>query len=287
MKVLVTGAAGRMGRESCAALLADGHEVVGVDLAAAPAPGKPGGMPVRVADLRDRDAVEAAFGKPADRYDAVVHLGNHTSYKPADARMIFNENVAMNTNVFESAIEHGATRIVFASSVQVITSQPELPDDKPQPTPAYIPFDGDSPARPTNPYALSKRVGEVMLDYYTRVHRASCVALRLPWMGTDEDIVRMKGDKHRRSPYDAPMGWSYLSYADAGRLAAAVVRADLPGFRVYFPSSRLNRKGGKAAEIVRRHLADVPQRSPIRDDGSESLVDIARITQETGWEPRD
>lgn len=281
MKVVVTGAAGRMGSESCEALRADGHEVIATDRVQAP-PGRPA---LRVADLLDAHAVEAAFGDGS--LDAVVHLGNHISYAPPDPRMIYNENVAMNMNVFQSAADRGAKRIVFASSIQAIVSQPELPHGKMTRNPPYFPLDGDTPARPTNPYGLSKQVGEVMADYFVRVYEMSGVALRLPWLGSPETIAAIIADKKRKSPYDAPMGFSYLSYRDAGLLVAAILRADLPGFRIYTPASLHNRRAKPAHEVIAEFLPDAPLRSPLNDAAGESLVDISAITRETGWQPRD
>ena len=67
------------------------------------------------------------------------------------------------------------------------------------------------------------------------------------------------------------------------RATDKVVGADLPGFRVYFAASTANTQFQPAAEVIRRHFADVPLRKPL--DQIASLVDISVIEQETGWTP--
>ena len=91
MKVLVTGAAGKLGSAVCASLLEHGHEVTATDHK------HRDGLKSKLvlADLRDDIAVYALL----EGCDAVAHLGNHANLMagPSPQRLIA-ENTAMNAN---------------------------------------------------------------------------------------------------------------------------------------------------------------------------------------------
>ncbi len=72
MKVLVTGAAGSIGRVVSVGLADRGHTVVGLDRVPQPA-GDDGAW--YAADCADPDAVAAVFAE--ESLDAVVHLAGH------------------------------------------------------------------------------------------------------------------------------------------------------------------------------------------------------------------
>ena len=69
MRILVSGAAGSLGRVITVGLAAHGHEVVGLDLVPAP---EGTTFAWHEADCADADAVAAVFAE--ERLDAVVHL---------------------------------------------------------------------------------------------------------------------------------------------------------------------------------------------------------------------
>ena len=73
MRVLVTGAAGSLGRVVTVGLAAHGHDVVGLDLVPAP---EGTTFDWHEADCADADAVEAVFAalSTGGSLDAVVHL---------------------------------------------------------------------------------------------------------------------------------------------------------------------------------------------------------------------
>jgi nucleoside-diphosphate-sugar epimerase len=278
VKVLVTGAAGNLGSRTCRALTREGIDVVATDRHGRD------DLPVRVhvADLLERRAIEAL----ANGIDAVVHLGNHICFEPPDAPKIFGENVQMNVNVFEAAIAGGAKKLIFASSIQVIGSVPRLPKPNPADAPAYLPVDGESPPFPTNPYALSKQVGEVMLQYYTRVYGVESIAVRWPGMGPRGAAWGGDGPWEQNSPQLRPQAFAgVLSFEDAAELVLAILRTSLPGYRVYLPAPKRNMLGRPAAEVIERYLPNVPLRKPI--DQIDNLVDLSRIQSETGWSPSD
>jgi len=276
MRVLVTGASGRIGSEVCRSLAREKHEVIATDMRSRD------DLPVKVhaANLLDRHAVS----KLAQSIDACVHLGNHIDFIPPDPQMIFGENMTININVMQAAHDGGAKKIVFASSIQAFSSVPSVPDEASAPMPEYLPFDSDVPARPTNPYGVSKVCGEEMLRYYSRVFGTQTIALRFPWTLPMETVAENMKDWEKRYPWQKRMAFTYLSTPDAGDLVAAILRADLPGFRIYMPSSKKNMEGRSRRELIAAYYKDTPIRGTF---SGESFVDISRIERETGWSPKD
>jgi nucleoside-diphosphate-sugar epimerase len=275
MNVLPTGAAGHLGYYACRTLTEAGHTVRATDKEFR------ADLPVRVeiADLLDRPACYRLM----EGVEAVVHLGNHSTFRGRDAQRVFNENMAMNMNIFQAAAEAGVKKIIFASSVQVISGNHE--EHKPRAADGlpYLPLDGDVPPDPGNPYALSKQLGEIMLAYFTRQAGIVCVAIRLPWLVDDDHLGRIKSNP-RRNPGARGEGFTFLHFQDAATLVDAVLRAPLIGFRIYFPASRDNRLCRSPAEVIREHFADTPLRRPLEQ--IDSLVDISGIERETGWLPK-
>lgn len=262
-----------LGKFVVAELLRHPFEVVATDLAEDPdAP-----VPVHLANLLDLAAVR----KLMPGIDVVIHLGNHPFQREAEATI--NENVAMNTNVFQSAVDSGVSKILFASSVQVIGSEGgEVRIDR-SPRFASFPLNDETEPFPTNTYALSKLAGEAQLAYYATGYGVDGIAVRFPGMHANE-YHRIHPD-WRPQPPAARQGFSNLTYEDAARLVVAVMKTDLPGFRVYFPSSRENRNTIPTSRLLRDFYPNTPCRRTLGDE--DSLVDISRITRETGWEPQD
>jgi nucleoside-diphosphate-sugar epimerase len=262
-KVLVTGATGKLGVHVCHALITAGYRVRATDKSDRRQ------LPVNLelADLLDRDACY----RLAAAADAVVHLANYSDMAIKDAQKLFNENVAINMNVFQAAQETGAGTIIFASSIQVLGGGGCLP---------YLPLDGDAPANPDNAYALSKLVGEIMLQYFARAHM-NCIAIRFPWL-----IERAKYKVHKYKNADATRSdgvFSYLSFRDAANLIVAILGTSLRGFRIYMPAHPNNRLGLAAADVIKKYYPNVFLRRPLTE--ISALVDISRIETETGWCP--
>jgi nucleoside-diphosphate-sugar epimerase len=181
--------------------------------------------------------------------------------------------------VFQAARETGVRQIVFSSSIQVLGAH-NSPDTDPRACVPYLPLDGNAPANPSNAYALSKQVSEVMLQYFARASM-NCVAIRYPWL---IDPAKHDFTKHKTGSVKKVDGvFSYLSFGDAAELIGAILDAPLPGFRIYMPADPKNRLGRAAADLVREYYPGIPLRRPLEE--IESLVDISRIQNETGWAP--
>jgi len=271
MRVLVTGAAGRLGSRTASLLHREGFAVTATDVVM----GVDNDVPTVLANLVDpAAATEVVRGS-----DAVIHFGNHPGLHGRRAQDVFNENVAMNENIFQAAAECGVERLVFSSTLQLVGSHVDertVIVDAPRP---QLPFRGTTPPAPSNLYALSKTVSELMLRYYAGRCGIDSVALRFPMLHNHEDWCRVgSGDE---TDTDIVEGFTGLTYDDAAALVLAILRTtDLPGYRCYEPATAHRHLDLSVPELVGTFYPDA---SSDLDD----LVDISRITSETGWQLGD
>jgi UDP-glucuronate 4-epimerase len=174
-RVLVSGAAGFIGSHLVDTLLADGHQVVGVDaftgyyerwrkegnLASAL---RREGFRLVEGDLARMD-LEGLLR----RADCVVHLagepGVRRSWGPNFPRYL-ERNILSTERLLEAAVLSGVERFVYASSSSVYG-----PD-------RGGPVREEDPRRPASPYALSKLAAEEMVGLYARERGVPATVLR-------------------------------------------------------------------------------------------------------------
>jgi UDP-glucose 4-epimerase len=165
--VLVTGGAGFIGSHLSAALLARGETVRVVDNLSTGLIGNvPAGAEFVNGDLTDAArALEVVSG-----CDVVLHQAALPSVPLSIAvpRASHDANINATFNVLMAARETGVKRVVYAASSSAYGHSPTLPKVE------------TMPANPRSPYALQKHVGEVYCQLFTRRHRQSPTAARLP-----------------------------------------------------------------------------------------------------------
>jgi UDP-glucose 4-epimerase len=160
VRILVTGAAGFIGRWVVGELLARGHTVLPIDnLVAgdeqnlAEFAGQPGLLPFERGDVRDA----AACRRWTSEVDAVAHLAASISVQDSidDPATTFENDVVGTFHLLEGARASGS-RVLFMSTCMVYDRAT---------TPAGI--SEDHPTRPASPYAASKLAGEALtLSYF-------------------------------------------------------------------------------------------------------------------------
>lgn len=155
MRVVVTGAAGFIGRWVVAELLERGHTVVPVDNLSQGDPGNlaaledhPRLAPLVVGDVRDGEACRKWLAGA----DAVAHLAASISVQDSidDPAETFDNDVVGTFRLLEAAREH-RTRVLFMSTCMVydLAIAPEGISET-------------HPTKPASPYAASKVAGEAL-----------------------------------------------------------------------------------------------------------------------------
>ncbi len=283
MKVLITGASGKLGWAVSAGLAEAGYNVVGADIS--PPPDRKIFSRFHIVDLLAR---EQAYGL-MDGMEAVIHLANHPNETLRDPQTMIHDNVSMNMNVFQASQDMGIGRIYFSSSIQAFGLDAIGRPGDYAPDGGMLPLRVEEvPAFARNHYALSKLLSEHILEYCVRRGMAAGVAIRFPLLLAMKDRAyyerMMKREKSGKSGHVSREGETYLSMADCTRLFAALLEKNPPGFRVLFPVSAKTFSGRAAEEVASGSFPGWKWRG---ESGRGSLVDLAGLKELLGWEPVD
>ena len=253
MKIVVTGGSGSLGQVVIAELCGHGHEVLNVDRKSHPG----GFQPSRTVELTDPDTLfEACQGAAG-----VVHLAAYEKPGITTDCNTFNTNVAITYNVFKAASDMGVKRVVVASSTAAygFIYGPDGAE------PDYLPVDEDHPSGPTDPYGLSKVVGERIADSFASEQRLSIASLRFPGINFDPEFKRLRermGDPGaRRNVF-----WAYVDVRDAATACRLALEADLSGHHVINVAAPTTCMREPSAELIRRFLPGVTDIRP--NDGT-------------------
>jgi UDP-glucuronate 4-epimerase len=207
MTVLVTGAAGFIGMHVASRLLADGHEVVGLDnlnsyydvrlkeARLARLQGKQGFSFEKI-DLADDAAMAELFKRHA--FSKVIHLGAQAGvrYSLSHPHTYIDSNVRGTLNILEGCRYHGIKHLVFASTSSVYGLNRTLP---------FSPHHGVD--HPVSLYASTKRAGELMGHNYAELFGLPVTALRFftvygPWGRPDMSPILFAKKMRAGEPID-------------------------------------------------------------------------------------
>jgi nucleoside-diphosphate-sugar epimerase len=281
MKILVTGALGKVGAATVAALHDAGHDVTGCDRRP---PVYEAGMPARAhyfqAELADAgDAYAAVRG-----HDAVIHaaaLPEPTSNPP---HVTFQNNLMGVFNTLEAAVRLGVGRYVNVSSETVpgffFNERPDHADG--------FPMTEDHPARPQDPYALAKHFGEQLCDAAVRRSDLRCTTIRPSWVqwegNYERNLAPTLRDPDGAASSPSPSGWAYIDAYDLADALRLAVETDRPEHEVFLIASPDNVVGRPLRELVATAHGDaVPVGELEREDASGSSS--AKARRVLGWNP--
>ncbi|HET7787682.1 MAG TPA: NAD-dependent epimerase/dehydratase family protein [Myxococcales bacterium] len=121
MKVLIPGIAGLLARKVAVRLVAQGHQVIGIDPRGWPA--APKEIELHAVDIRKRQA-EDVFRR--HRPQAVVHMATVTALT-TDAEERYRVNLGGTRAVFEHSAAHGVEQLVFVGRHTYYGAGPDAP----------------------------------------------------------------------------------------------------------------------------------------------------------------
>ena len=167
MKVLVLGGAGYIGSHICKQLFQKGHEVVVFDnLSTGHSEAVKWGELV-VGDILNQAQCEQVFFEHGP-FDLVMHfcarsLVGESVQHPA---IYFRNNVIGTVNILDAMVKTGHNKLVFSSTAAVFG------------VPNVNKINENQPREPINPYGLSKKMVEDILQNYHHAYGLKSVCLR-------------------------------------------------------------------------------------------------------------
>jgi nucleoside-diphosphate-sugar epimerase len=280
-RVLVTGAAGRLGRNvltACAdAGLATRALILARDAAAGLATDGLATDQVVIGDARDRTVVDAALAG----VDAVVHLAAIPSPSGGTAEEVFCGNTTATFTVLEGAAQAGVRWAVIASS----HAATGLPFAASMRTPFYLPIDEELPLQVEDPYALSKQVDELTAAMMWWQHGLSVTALRFPFLGDPDDRLPRRAAELAANPArGAAELWGYLDYRDAAESCVAALAHRRPGCHVVTLAAPTTLAPYPTEQLLDAFLPHVARRT--RFPGRTAPFDLTRARDLLGFTPR-
>ena len=280
MKVLVTGAHGKVGRALVRALMRAGHDVRASDLT------RPNFD--RVAPGEPEDYVQADLTDAGSCYalvrgcDAVIHTAAIPQPVHNPPHVVFQNNLTATFNLLEAAIAAEVTRFVNFSSETV----PGFIFAHRGFEPEYLPIDEEHPIRPQDPYATAKWFGELLCERAVERADIRCTSIRPCWV---QDVASYEPNLGPIVRDPSVLIWNYCSYVDVYDLSEATILAlesELPGHEVFYVASPDTIGGHPLEETARRHYGakDVEFRPVERPDAS--AIDSSKARRLLGWEPK-
>ena len=167
-RILVTGGAGFIGSHVADLFLSQGHEVLVIDNLST---GKPEFISPQAAfkqiDITDEAAVSAAIQefKPTviDHHAAHILVGNSVAHPQFDAQ----NNIIGLLNIMQAGVAAGSvTKVIFAATGGAMYGNKQTP------------FTEEMKEQPLSPYGISKRSGELYLNFYHELYGIPFISLR-------------------------------------------------------------------------------------------------------------
>ncbi|MDQ1583090.1 MAG: hypothetical protein QOF36_1144 [Microbacteriaceae bacterium] len=268
--VLVTGAAGRIGRAATELLINRGVAVTALTIQ--------DDQPIRADRVLVGDATDpATVAEALEGVEAVVHLAaipHRDAGKPYD---VYRTNVTSTFNVLSQAGERGIRRAVIASSINAFG----VPMNHHDVAPAYFPIDEEIPADIDDWYSLSKQSDELTARMVARRWGVDVAALRFPLVESADALLRISARAELDPASRMREGWSYLDLRDAAEAIYRSLLAEWSGAVVFSLSARDTLMSRPTADLLREFAPCVDVRGRLA--GRESLVNTSRARDILGF----
>lgn len=285
MRVLLTGAAGRLGGFMIHELIHRGCEPV---LFSRREPRHEfDGVQWIQGDLESYEDLERAM----EGIDAVQHLGarpNPTDHPRLRSRAhsfdaTFKSNMLGTYYLMQAAVRQGVGVVVMAGSNCALGHGFRI-SDTPFPI-KYLPIDEDHPTAVEDTYSYSKLAAEELLASYTRAYGIRTYVTRICGIFPPERRAELAYNATPAQGWNEGL-WSWISSEDVASahymIQAAADR--LPPHDVYFLNADDTTALEPTMELVEAYRPDL---EPLvnRLGGNQSLISVDKLRQAVGWSP--
>ena len=270
--IVVTGAAGRLGRRVVQLLVDRGRDVLATDQVEAD------DLPAEFVrcDLGNSEAVHDVLSGA----DAVIHMGAIPGPSRAEPRDIFANNTPADFNVMMSAAELGLRRVVYSSSAFGMG----WAHDGNAFVPRYLPLDEEHPMMPFEPYGLTKQVGEDIGRMIARNSSTTVVSLRFTNVPMPEVVAEFPWPAPTpESPLTLVM-WAFADARDVAEAQVLSVDAEIEEYEAFMLAQPSSRFAEPTIDIVRNNFGDQVE---IREglEGTASVISTEKVQRIMGWRP--
>ncbi|MCL6605103.1 MAG: NAD(P)-dependent oxidoreductase [Paenibacillus sp.] len=273
MKVVVTGAAGKIGRWAVRTILDAGHEVIASDKKLRE---ESASLNFIQAELRDYGQVcQLLMG-----CDAVVHLGNIPSDVRNTPQAIFENNMLVNFNILEACKDFKIPKLVWASS-ETVLGYPFVPEEL-----SYLPVDEEHPTLVKSSYAMAKLLTEQLTGMYHNLTKQQIVTLRFANMYEPDEYEKIPpmhwNDEER--DIQKKNAWAYCDVRDAARACLLAIEKNDLGNSVFHITAPDTIMPDLSQDLVKRFFPNVNLKRPVQEH--ETLMAIDKARKILGYEAR-
>jgi nucleoside-diphosphate-sugar epimerase len=273
MRVLVTGASGKVGSAVAREFLQHGYEVRALDKSPLPEDLR-GKVEMIYAELSER----LTLLKAAEGCDSIAHLAAIPSPGRGEEQLM-EVNVVGTQHVLAAAEANGIKNVCLASSACAYGMVFAHHAFDPQ----YLPLDEKHPDAPQDLYGLSKLINEETAAAYTRRSGMATVCLRITTVMQFDDNSRWKrrslqhgGNWHSRE------FWTYVDVRDCARAFRLGIENVSEGHHVALIAARDSYAAHDTRELVRHHYPQLAHQVEHLAP-TDSLYDTRFAENLMGW----
>ena len=253
MRILVTGAAGFIGMHVAMRLLADGHEVIGLDnindyydvrlkQARLAHIGSPNQFHFHKLDLADRDGITNLFSET--RPEIVINLAAQAGvrYSLENPHSYIDSNLVGFTNILEACRHFEVGHLVYASSSSVYGLNEEMPF-----------HEGQNTDHPLALYGATKKANELLAHSYSHLFNLPTTGLRFftvygPWGRPDMALFKFTDAILSGQPIDIyNHGHMTRDFTYIDDIVEGVVRLAMRPAQSYAKFEALNPDAGRSS----------------------------------------
>lgn len=273
MKVVVTGAAGKIGRWTVRTLLEAGHEVIASDRKLRE---ESASKKFIQAELRDYGQV----GQLLMGSDAVVHLGNIPTDVRTPSQALFENNMIVNFNILEACKDFKIPKLVWASS-ETVLGYPFVPEEL-----SYLPVDEEHPTKIKSSYAMAKVLTEHLTGMFYELTNIQIVTLRFAniYEPDEYEKIPVMHWNDQQKDYQKKNAWAYCDVRDAATACRLAIEKNNLGNEIFHITAPDTIMPDLSENLVNKYFPNVPLKKSVQ--GHETLMAIDKARRILGYEPR-